>query len=114
MITCKQEHEGDRWRCCLCGRLYRVKAHRQCQAPRIVVIAEITRAITHARENNGDWHAYHPRPLIDLEKLIETCLDCDEFDGNTCKTRRGCTWRKMLGCVGFRKCPNWNRKEVSP
>lgn len=115
MTWCIQIPAGNGYKCSLCGWRYHKLAKRLCpkspegRAGKLIVIVQ---AVTSKRENNKNWHMYHPRPLLDLERNIEICLDCGDHNGNTC-TRRGmdpgkpCQWLMQLGCVGFRECPDW-------
>lgn len=115
MTYCQQLPDGDGFRCTMCGWMYHKLATRQCpKSPegRAGKLIAITHAISSQRENNMNWHMYHPRAAVDLAKYIEICLDCDDHNGNTCvrrgmDQRKSCQWLQSLGCVGFRECPNW-------
>ncbi len=111
MTSCINEPHGDRFRCPMCGRVYTRKAHRQCRAEgREALSVAVLHAVTVGIESESTWQMYPPRQLADLERNIETCLDCDDHNGDTCTLRgirRRCQWLKALGCVGFRNCERW-------
>ncbi len=64
-----------------------------------------------ARAQRAPYYIF--RTDEDLTRIIETCVDCENFDGH-CNDGRfpdGCTgrrqWLKALSSVGFRECPKW-------
>lgn len=111
MTSCINEPHGDKFRCPMCGRVYAHKAHRQCRAEgREALSIAILHAVTQGIETEATWQMYVPRQLLDRERIIGICLDCDDHNGDTCTLRgirRRCQWLKSLGCVGFRDCERW-------
>jgi hypothetical protein len=119
MTLCNLQPDGDGFRCTLCGWTYHKRARRNCpKSPegRAGQLIAILHAIASKHENEIKWHMHSPRPLIDLEKNINICLDCDDYKDNTC-TQRGttgkarCVWLMRLGCIGFGECPRWKGKQ---
>jgi hypothetical protein len=121
MINCPLQRVAGKWTCPLCGWVYPLDSdrppHRNCpKSPegRPGQLIAILHAIASKHENEIKWHMYSPRPLIDLEKNINICLDCDDYKDNTC-TQRGttgkarCVWLMRLGCVGFVECERWRK-----
>lgn len=123
MINCPFDLVDGKLTCPQCDWVYPLRSDkppkRNCpkspegRAGRLIaVLHEISSKHESEMKANGSWQMYPLRPLIDLEKYLEICLDCDQHNGNTCTTRgtdcraRG-LWLKRLACVGFRDCPNW-------
>jgi hypothetical protein len=113
MTDCIQLSDGDKFICKLCGWSYHKRVHRNCpKSPegRAGMLIAVLHQITTKYESTVNWQMYPLRPLDELEKNLETCLDCDEHNGNTC-TQRGmdcrARWLKRLACMGFRDCSRW-------